>query len=713
MVRQVLSDESLNDRGFRVMNDSIKWDRYLKNPVLVEQHMSWKAPIGRLEDIKLESDKWTGIIVFASTKEGQKYKQLYDEGYIRAVSLGGNAVIVEDEFGRKKTKSFDVFEISLVTIPSNANAVYYKELNAKLGHIPVEYKLYSENKELITLSSNFEELMQMEEKEKQQEVELQAKNEEPQKASIESPKEEVKEVGISEHTVLSALKKLIGLKSEKKKLEDDEEEEEKDIKDDEEEDKKEVEENKAKDKKEKLESEDLEKKYPISVPERLSANPDANIFTENINKPKIMTEYQNLHSYLSSKEGQHKMGMMALGSDLKYAHEHKPIPVHDLLDSYKELASILKNDRDFINSFGQVNLCFEGTSPKTTPQLLDTILAAGDNTYDFLATPDLVAVQWLAMYYRMLFPINTFADRIPRISSDSAGTIHPEINMTPKVYFDTLVPKEKVSEYLYDDDPIAIPTYAFSLNAIAWQPGDDNLLRYDKRGIGMAEALRVVSNAQHNYIIQQLAEAVKEGTFIPMTGTATVNSAGMFPANPAAAGNIKDFTVADLLSLRMKFIQANFNLDIERPEVVMDAIYANQLQSNDTFVNALNLPTENIGPMQMMAYGMNITQRSICGVYDTTTSKVVDPQLYGEPLAEGHMIDSDYTPVTLNAKAYGCVIGFLPSQFLIGVGRTNVFVKQEPTLWAWEMSMDTRMGAGAARKDGVGIYGVAPAVAGA
>ena len=45
MVRQVLSDESLNDRGFRVMNKSIKWDRYLKNPVLVEQHMSWEPVI--------------------------------------------------------------------------------------------------------------------------------------------------------------------------------------------------------------------------------------------------------------------------------------------------------------------------------------------------------------------------------------------------------------------------------------------------------------------------------------------------------------------------------------------------------------------------------------------------------------------------------------------------------------------------------------------
>lgn len=703
MVRQVLSDESLNDRGFRVMNKSIKWDRYLKNPVLVEQHMSWQPPIGRIDDIKLENDAWTGVLVFASTEKGKMYEKLYNEGCIRAVSIGGNAVIAENERGEKKTKSFDVFEVSLVTIPSNANAVKHE-----LGHIPVEYKLYCDKKEFITLSSNFEELNNMEE-EKEKKEELEAKPEVQEVQEPEATKEELK-AEETKNTVLSALKDLLGLNS-KKKLED-EKEEDKDIKEDEEEDKEEVEDTKAKDEKEKLESEDLKKKLPEKVAERLQANPEARIFTENTQQPKIMTEYKTLHSYLSSQEGKNKMGMMALGSDLKYAHEHKPIPVHDLLDSYKELASVLKNDRDFMASFGQFNLCFESKAPMSTGQLLDTVLAAGDNTYDFLSTPDLVAVQWLAMYYRMLFPINTFADRIPRISSDSAGTIHPEINMKPNVYFDTLVPKNKAEEYLYDDNAIAIPTYAFSLKAIAWQPGDDNLLRYDKRGIGMSEALRVVANAQHNYIIQVLANSVKEGTFVPMTGANSFASAGMFPANAAAAGNLKEFTVADLLSLRMKFIQANFNLDIERPEIVMDAIYANQLQSNDTFVNALNLPTEKIGPMQMMAYGMNITQRSICGVYDTATNKVVDPKLYGIPLT-AHKIPSSYTPPTLAATAYGCIIGFLPSQFLIGVGRTNVFVKQEPTLWAWEMSMDTRMGAGAARKDGVGIYGVAPAVAGA
>lgn len=682
MVRQVLSDESLNDRGFRVMNESIKWDRYLKNPVLVEQHRSWAPPIGRIDDIKLENDAWTGVLVFASTEKGEMYEKLYKEGCIRAVSIGGNAKIIENEKGERRTASFDVFEVSLVTIPSNANAVKYE-----LGHIPVEYKLYCDKKEFITLSSNSEELDNMEE-EKEKKEELEANPEVQEVQDPEATKEELKSEE-TKNTVLSALKDLLGLNS-KKKLDDDEEE----------------------GKKEKLESEDLKKKLPEKVAERLQANPEARIFTENTQQPKIMTEYKTLHSYLSSEEGKNKMGMMALGSDLKYAHEHKPIPVHDLLDSYKELASVLKNDRDFMASFGQFNLCFESKAPMSTGQLLDTVLAAGDNTYDSLSTPDLVAVQWLSMYYRMLFPINTFADRIPRISSDSAGTIHPEINMKPNVYFDTLVPKNKAEEYLYDDNAIAIPTYAFSLNAIAWQPGDDNLLRYDKRGIGMSEALRVVANAQHNYIIQVLANSVKEGTFVPMTGANSFASAGMFPANAAAAGNLKEFTVADLLSLRMKFIQANFNLDIERPEIVMDAIYANQLQSNDAFVNALNLPTEKIGPMQMMAYGMNITQRSICGIYDTATNKVVDPKLYGIPLT-AHKIPSSYTPPTLAATTYGCIIGFLPSQFLIGVGRTNVFVKQEPTLWAWEMSMDTRMGAGAARKDGVGIYGVAPAVAGA
>ena len=246
-------------------------------------------------------------MVFASTEKGKMYEKLYNEGCIRAVSIGGNAVIVENKRGEKKTKSFDVFEVSLVTIPSNANAVKHE-----LGHIPVEYKLYCDKKEFITLSSNFEELNNMEE-EKEKKEELEAKPEVQEVPGSEAPKEELK-AEETKNTVLSALKDLLGLNS-KKKLEDDDED--KGIKEDEEEDKKEVEDTKAKDEKEKLESEDLKKKLPEKVAERLQANPEARIFTENTQQPKIMTEYKTLHSYLSSQEGKNKMGMMALGSDLK------------------------------------------------------------------------------------------------------------------------------------------------------------------------------------------------------------------------------------------------------------------------------------------------------------------------------------------------------------------------------------------------------------
>lgn len=133
---------------------------------------------------------------------------------------------------------------------------------------------------------------------------MEAKPEVQEVQEPEAPKEELK-AEETKNTVLSALKDLLGLNS-KKKLEDDDEdekEEDKDIKEDEDEDKKEVEDTKAKDEKEKLESEDLKKKLPEKVAERLQANPEARIFTENTQQPKIMTEYKTLHSYLSSQEG--------------------------------------------------------------------------------------------------------------------------------------------------------------------------------------------------------------------------------------------------------------------------------------------------------------------------------------------------------------------------------------------------------------------------
>lgn len=169
MIVQVLSNESVNDRGYVVMNNSIDWGRYRKNPVLMLQHFQWDNPIGSVRDIKLNAQKkrWEGILVFASTKEGQKYKQMYEEGSYNAVSIAGKVEFAERK-GKKFTTKFEVYEISLVAIPSNEDAVAIREKNAKLGCLPVEFFI-TESQQVEQLSADFEteinNYLSMEEKE--------------------------------------------------------------------------------------------------------------------------------------------------------------------------------------------------------------------------------------------------------------------------------------------------------------------------------------------------------------------------------------------------------------------------------------------------------------------------------------------------------------------------------------------------------------------
>lgn len=62
---QILSNEALNSKGFVVLNSTIDWSRYLKNPILLRNKDTGEhfgQPIGRVEDIHLEkaggSESW-------------------------------------------------------------------------------------------------------------------------------------------------------------------------------------------------------------------------------------------------------------------------------------------------------------------------------------------------------------------------------------------------------------------------------------------------------------------------------------------------------------------------------------------------------------------------------------------------------------------------------------------------------------------------------
>lgn len=122
---QILSNEALNSKGFVVLNSSIDWSRYLKNPILLRNKDTGEhfgQPIGRVEDIHLENGRWIGKLVFGSSELAQAAKGDYEAGILNGVSIFGRARIVERN-GRKYTTFFEVWEISLVNIPSNPDAV--------------------------------------------------------------------------------------------------------------------------------------------------------------------------------------------------------------------------------------------------------------------------------------------------------------------------------------------------------------------------------------------------------------------------------------------------------------------------------------------------------------------------------------------------------------------------------------------------------------
>ena len=689
MIIQVLSNESVNDKGYIVVNSSIDWSRYKKNPVLMLQHFQLDNPIGSVREIKFNTEKkrWEGVLYFASTEEGQKYKQMYEEGSYNAVSIAGKAEFAEKR-GRKFTSKFIVYEISLVAIPANEDAVAIREKNAKLGCLPVDFCI-TESAQVEQLSSDFENeinniLETMEEEKKEQ---LNAET--PENIEKETPAQEE----LSSQSILLQIRDSLSSFFSKNKEEKQEKEE---IETQPKEELSEEPEN--------IEKLEHEEEKPQEQ-EKLSVNPEEK--TLSIDKSyQIMSNYSSLNDYLSDKSKEAKVARMARLS----ATESELLSVQDDL---KELSSVMLNDKALMSSFGSIQI----TSPKrgtmSVKDMLSAIitdqetLQAGGKTYPFLGDPDLAAVQWIGLFFRLLFPVNTFADRIPRISSTQAGTIHVQSAYDPEVYFGNNAPANQASVYSYDDLAIAIPTRVFSLQPTLFQPANDDMLNYDKRALGMAEALRVIANAAHNYYLQVIAEAAAKNKVI-MSGTETFASAGMFPANTSASGNISKITVADILALSSMFRNQNFNFDYEYPELVMDSVFYNQLIADSQFVNLLNRPTENIRPMGVTAYNFEIHARSIVSLYNTATNAIVDPKLYGIPLETNGNIPSSYQSPSLAATAYGCAVGFFPSQVIIGIGNTHVHMVQDPTRYGWLFSTDFRTGCGSARKNGVGTGLIAP-----
>lgn len=161
--RIVFSTATPNDQGGVIPSDVIDFSRFNRNPVVLNEHMWGKDPIGLWTDIKIENGRYSGVPVFHGLTEDSKTKKaLYDGGWIRAASIGGQAVWEEDATGRYKLdadgnricKKFYLYEISIVTLPSNEDAVQEDavELHAKIYEAN---ELENVSRSIETLCSKF------------------------------------------------------------------------------------------------------------------------------------------------------------------------------------------------------------------------------------------------------------------------------------------------------------------------------------------------------------------------------------------------------------------------------------------------------------------------------------------------------------------------------------------------------------------------------
>lgn len=131
-MRFIVSTESINCYGFRVLTSGIDLTGFAKNPVMLYMHDRYRyVPIGHWEDVRAENGQLTAEAVFDEADDfARTIKAKVDAGTLRACSPGLNivewsedpALLAQGQTRPTVTKS-TLLEISIVDIPGNADAV--------------------------------------------------------------------------------------------------------------------------------------------------------------------------------------------------------------------------------------------------------------------------------------------------------------------------------------------------------------------------------------------------------------------------------------------------------------------------------------------------------------------------------------------------------------------------------------------------------------
>jgi hypothetical protein len=130
----VLSDESINTYGFRVITDGIKLDAAKKNCPAYFNHKTWEIPLGHWENLRKEDGKLLGDLIIEGANESEKeYIRKIENGDIKGASVGLDplewnnepANLIQGQTGSTLMVS-ELFEASLAPLNGNKNALALK-----------------------------------------------------------------------------------------------------------------------------------------------------------------------------------------------------------------------------------------------------------------------------------------------------------------------------------------------------------------------------------------------------------------------------------------------------------------------------------------------------------------------------------------------------------------------------------------------------------
>lgn len=131
----ILSDETINRFGFRVLTSGIDLSGYKKNPVILFNHNGNMMSVGKMTNLRVEDKKLLGDPEWDEADElGLKLKNKYEKGYMNGFSISFDPVTLSDApedilpgQSLMTVKTSELLEISAATIPANKNAVRLSE----------------------------------------------------------------------------------------------------------------------------------------------------------------------------------------------------------------------------------------------------------------------------------------------------------------------------------------------------------------------------------------------------------------------------------------------------------------------------------------------------------------------------------------------------------------------------------------------------------